>query len=116
MSVMILAAVAASSEELALPVAVGALAGDVLGCGIWDFSRQEILDDDAKTIVRVYGDSLMSETFGSRRFLYSTANDSIYFLGEEDLLTSIVLDNPAFIAESLLDCGSHNNCFSMLEI
>ena len=79
----------ALSDAVQLPIAVAPLNGDILENAEWDFSHCRLVDDGARTSVRVYGDSLMSEIFDGRRFWYALG-DSVYFMGEEDRLTSII--------------------------
>lgn len=59
----------------------------------WDLSDQWVINDRASTTVKVYGDSLLSETINGRRCWYGIINDSICFEGEEDRLTAIVTDD-----------------------
>ena len=99
---------AGHAGEVRLPVAVAPLKGDILNNVCWDFSRQDLIDDNAGTSVRVYGDSLLSEIFNGRRFWYGLRRDSLSFLGEEDRLTAIVVDSTAFVARTPLNFGFVN--------
>ena len=102
-----LMAFTALSDAVQLPIAVAPLNGDILENAEWDFSHCRLVDDGARTSVRVYGDSLMSEIFDGRRFWYALG-DSVYFMGEEDRLTSIILEKPAFITSTPLLFGFNN--------
>ena len=99
---------AGRAEEVRLPVEVAPLKGDILNNACWDFSRQDLTEENAGTSVRVYGDSLLSEIFSGRRFWYSLRRDSVSFLGEEDRLTAIVVDSTAFVARTPLNFGFVN--------
>ena len=105
---IMLSVLTSAAREVALPMELEPLKGDILEQRVWDFSRQWLKDDKAKTKVRLYGDSLIAETYNGRRFWYSTFNDSVSFLGEEDLLTSIYLHNPAFVSPAPLTFGIDN--------
>lgn len=105
---LLFGATAVPARETALPIAVGALQGDLLQKSEWDFSRQWLTDDRARMSVRVYGDSLLAETYGSRRFWYGIGGDSLTYRGEEDRLTTITPDSAVFVASLPFDFGTGN--------
>lgn len=107
-AVILFIAWAVSAEKVSFPVAVAPLRGDILGYAAWDFSQNGLIDDNARTSVCSYGDSLLSEIYEGRRYWYNTSIDTLSFLGEEDRLTSIVLAAPAHVASTPLDFGINN--------
>ncbi|MBP3536319.1 MAG: hypothetical protein J6J93_02130 [Muribaculaceae bacterium] len=108
LSIILTSAVISPAREAVLPIAVAPLEGNLLGQSSWDFSNQWIVDDKARMSVCTYGDSLLTETFDGRRFWYEICNDSLLYSGEEDRLTSIFLDSPAFVTRLPLDAGKEN--------
>ena len=109
-SFSLLIALASWAEEVRFDWAVEPLGGDILQNTVWDFSRQNAAFDNARMSVSMYGDSLLSERFDGRSFWYCTRDDSLSFIGEEDRLTLINLNKPAFIAPiplnfNILNCG-----------
>lgn len=87
----------AQSLSRTLPVEVEAIAGDLLTADRWDFSRSWLSSDRGKTVVANYGDSLLAETIGGRRYWYALRHDSLSYTGEEDRLTIIRTDSAAFV-------------------
>ena len=103
-----LIALPAMTREIAMPIELSPLKGDILQARTWDFSQQWMSDDKARTLISVYGDSLMAETIGGRRYWYGISGDSILYISEEDRLTTITASNPVYVASLPLRSGAGN--------
>ncbi len=93
----ILSALQIHAQEIMLPLVVDPLKGELLDTAVWDFSQQWSGDDRSGTSVHVYGDSLLAETVAGRRYWYCISGDSIFYNGEEDRLTTIIVDSPVYM-------------------
>ncbi len=93
----ILSALQVYAREIMLPLVVDPLKGELLDTAVWDFSQQWSGDDRSGTSVHVYGDSLLAETVAGRRYWYCISGDSIFYNGEEDRLTTIIVDSPVYM-------------------
>ena len=93
----ILSALQIHAREIMLPLVVDPLKGELLDTDVWDFSQQWSGDDRSGTSVHVYGDSLLAETVAGRRYWYCISGDSIFYNGEEDRLTTIIVDSPVYM-------------------